>query len=423
MCSRVEKNEDYYAKGLISLKVYITTNACVEGQLSSTYLEQFFMKNGVAVTRDLSQADTVFFWGCGLTEAREKDSLADIRDLKKRMAPGTKFIAWGCLPKINPGALSKIYEGPIVGADDKSFFEGLLQKIVVPFDVLEVAWAQNKLVPSETCVEGGAQHADAFTDAFILFKEDYDRLWARARKNTNYFIRIAQGCTGGCAYCSERCVFGRIKSRPVANVISDLERGLKQGYNRFSLIATDVGPYGKDIGCNLADLLEKMVQFDDSKDYKIMLNQVNPFYVREMFSELKGIFASGKIAGLNCPVQSGSQRILKMMGRPHSAKDWKEDMATISREFPGIRLSTHIMVGFPTETDEDFEESLRLLDYPVFLDRIVIFKFSGRPKTHATQLPGQVSDLTKELRIHKLLQKYAHSCFLNYPLKVIRSVF
>jgi tRNA A37 methylthiotransferase MiaB len=380
------------------------------------------MKNGVTVTRDLSQADTVFFWGCGLTEKREKDSLADIKNLKRRMLPDAKLITWGCLPKINPGALSKIYNGPIVGADDKAFFEGLLQKIAVPFDILEVAWAQNKLVPSETCVEGGVHHADAFTDAFISFKEDWQRLSARAGKNTNYFIRIAQGCTGGCTYCSERCVFGRIKSRPVANIISDLKRGLKQGYNRFSLIATDVGPYGRDMGCTLADLLDKMVHVNEKKDYKIILNQVNPFYLREMFSDLEGVFASGKIATLNCPVQSGSQRILKMMGRPHSAKDWKEDMATISRKFPEIQLSTHIMVGFPTETDEDFEASLKLLDYPLFLDRIIVFEFSGRPKTYATQIPGQVSDQTKELRTRKLLQKYVHSYMLNYPVKLVRSV-
>lgn len=208
----------------------------------------------------------------------------------------------------------------------------------------------------------------------------------------------------------------------MANVISDLKHGLKQGYNRFSLIATDVGAYGKDMGCTLADLLDEMIHVNEKKDYKIILNQVNPFYLREMFSDLGRVFASGKIATLNCPVQSGSQRILKMMGRPHSAKDWKEDMATISRKFPEIRLSTHIMVGFPTETDEDFEASLELLDYPMFLDRIIIFKFSGRPKTYATQISGQVSDQTKELRTRKLLKKYVHSYMLNYPVKLVRSV-
>jgi len=405
------------------LQVYVTTNGCIEGELSSTYLEQFFKKNGVTVTKDLSKADKVFFWGCGLTEKREKDSLRDIQDIQRRMKPNAKLIAWGCLPKINPKALSTVYNGPIVGANDKSFFEGLLQKIVVPFDTMEIAWPQNQLISAETCVEGAGQHADAFTDAFILFKENWDRLWARSRKNTNYFIRIASGCTGGCAYCSERCVFGRVKSRPIANIISDLKQGLKQGFNRFSLIATDVGSYGKDMGCTLADLLQKMVSVDEERDYKLVLNQVNPFYLRQMFSELEGVFASGKIETLNCPVQSGSDRILKLMGRPHTAEGWRETMVKINRQFPSVRLSTHFMVGFPTETEEDFEESLRLLDYPVFLDRIIIFKFSGRPKTHATRFPGQVSNETKELRSRKLLQKYARSYALNFPIRAVRKAF
>jgi MiaB/RimO family radical SAM methylthiotransferase len=404
-------------------KVYVTTNGCVEGQLSTTYLEQFFKRNGVEVTKDLSKADTVFFWGCGLTEKREKDSVMDIKDIKRRMKPNAKLIAWGCLPRINPKALSTVYAGPIVGADDKAFFEGLLEKIIVPFDVMDIAGAQNRLAPTETCVQSQGRGADAFTDAFTLFKEDWDRLWARSRKNVNYFIRIASGCTGHCSYCSELCVFGRIKSRPTANILSDFKRGLEHGYNRFSLIATDVGAYGKDMGCTLADLLDKMIHVEDRKDYKIILNQVNPFYLREMFPDMEKVFSSGKIATLNCPVQSGSQRILKMMGRPHSAKDWKEDMATISKRFPNIRLSTHFMVGFPTETDQDFNETLNLLDYPVFLDRIIIFKFSGRPQTYATRIAGQVSDQTKEFRTRKLLQKYVRSYALNYPIKLARSVF
>jgi tRNA A37 methylthiotransferase MiaB len=408
----------------VILKAYVTTNGCVEGQLSTTYLERFFKRNGVEVTEDLSQADTVFFWGCGLTEAREKDSIMDIKDIKSRMKPEAKLIAWGCLPRINPRALRTVYDGPIVGADDKNFFEGLLEKVIVPFNVNEVAGAQNRLVPSESCVgDGGGQHADAFSDAFIFFKEDWDRLWARSGKNTSYFIRIGSGCTGHCSYCSELCVFGRVKSRPVPNILSDLKWGLEHGYNRFSLSATDVGAYGKDMGCTLADLLDKIVRFDEKRDYKIILNQVNPFYLREMFSDMERVFSSGKIAVLNCPVQSGSQRILKMMGRPHSAKDWKEDMATISKKFPSVRLTTHFMVGFPTETDEDFKESLKLLDYPVFLDRIVVFKFSGRPKTYATRIVGQVSNRTKELRTRKLLQKFVRSYALNYPVRVVRSVF
>jgi MiaB/RimO family radical SAM methylthiotransferase len=392
----------------------------VEGQLSSTYVEQFFKKNNVAITNDLAEASMIFFWACGLTEKREKDSLAVIRDIQRKMNPTAKLVVWGCLPRINPQSLATVYNGPMIGPDDKNFFESTLERVIVPFEPMEIGWAQNKLVSSTECGQTESRHGSVFIDALILFKDDWERLWERARKNTKYFIRVASGCTGRCTYCSERCAFGRVKSRPVVNIVADLERALAQGYNRFSLIATDLGAYGKDIGCTLPDLLEKMIRLDDNGNYKIILNQVNPFYLRDMFSDLEGIFASGRIETLNCPVQSGSERILKLMGRPHTAEEWRNYMVRINRKFPGVKLSTHFMVGFPSENDGDFKATLKLLDYPLSLDSIVIFKYSGRPRVYATRMSGQVSEETKESRSRKLLQKFLQRYISDFAIRWTR---
>lgn len=402
------------------MKVFVSTNGCVEGQLSSTYVEQFFKKNNVAITNDLAEASMIFFWACGLTEKREKDSLAVIRDIQRKMNPTAKLVVWGCLPRINPQSLATVYNGPMIGPDDKNFFESTLERVIVPFEPMEIGWAQNKLVSSTECGQTESRHGSVFIDALILFKDDWERLWERARKNTKYFIRVASGCTGRCTYCSERCAFGRVKSRPVVNIVADLERALAQGYNRFSLIATDLGAYGKDIGCTLPDLLEKMIRLDDNGNYKIILNQVNPFYLRDMFSDLEGIFASGRIETLNCPVQSGSERILKLMGRPHTAEEWRNYMVRINRKFPGVKLSTHFMVGFPSENDGDFKATLKLLDYPLSLDSIVIFKYSGRPRVYATRMSGQVSEETKESRSRKLLQKFLQRYISDFAIRWTR---
>lgn len=395
----------------------------MEGQLSSTYVEQFFKKNNVAITNDLAEASMIFFWACGLTEKREKDSLAVVRDIQRKMNPTAKLVVWGCLPRINPQSLATVYNGPMIGPDDKNFFESTLKRVIVPFEPMEIGWAQNKLVSSEECGQTESRHGSVFIDALILFKEDWERLWERARKNTKYFIRVASGCTGRCTYCSERCAFGRVKSRPVVNIVADLERALAQGYNRFSLIATDLGAYGKDIGCTLPDLLEKMIRLDDNGNYKIILNQVNPFYLRDMSSDLEGIFASGRIETLNCPVQSGSERILKLMGRPHTAEEWRNYMVRINRKFPGVKLSTHFMVGFPSENDGDFKATLKLLDYPLSLDSIVIFKYSGRPRVYATRMSGQVSEETKESRSRKLLQKFLQRYISDFAIRWTRKTF
>jgi MiaB/RimO family radical SAM methylthiotransferase len=403
------------------LKVYISTNGCEEAQLSSAYVEQFLRKNKVAVTKDPAEADLILFYACGLTKQSEKDSLMVIRSLKAKMKPSAKLLVWGCLSKINPQILSTIYEGPMIGPKDISFFEKLLENTTIRFEDISA----NTLIPRET-FEIYNSHNDALVNATFLFKKIVDKLhllkqrisWAQT-----YYIRVATGCTGHCTYCSERCALGKIRSRPLDKIISEFERGLQKGYNLFFLVATDLGAYGKDIGYTLLDVLSKMIENNYKRNYKIILDQINPYYVKEMLLDLKEIFASGKIQSLCSPVQSGSNRILKLMGRTYRAEEWRECMLKISRDFPNIGLKTHFMVGFPTETDEDFKETLKLLDPPLFLDGIGIFKFSVRPTTYASWLPEQVSEEVKELRYRKLLQKYARMYVLNFTSRCMRGSF
>jgi len=405
------------------LTVYVSTNGCVEGQLSSTYVEQFFRKNKLAVTRDPEQADLLVFYACGLTEQKEKDSLSIIIRLQERMKPTARLVVWGCLPRINPKSLRTIYDGPILGPTDTSFFEKILEKTTVSLDSVLEARAANMLIATETSESNECYCTDKLANAIIFAKQLMGRLRARADKATNFFIRVATGCTGRCTYCSERCVFGRIQSRPIEKIMSEFKWGLQQGYNRFSLIATDLGAYGKDIGLTLPDLLAKMIKTNYKKNYKLILNQVEPSYLKEMFYDLEEILASGKVEALNCPVQSGSDRILELMGRPYTADEWKEYMVRINRKFPNIQLSTHFMVGFPTETDDDFRATLKLLDYPLFLYNIYLFKFSKRPGVYASRIPGQIPEETKESRCRKLLQKHARKYALNAPIMYVRRLF
>jgi tRNA A37 methylthiotransferase MiaB len=190
----------------------------------------------------------------------------------------------------------------------------------------------------------------------------------------------------------------------------------------FSLVATDVGAYGRDMGRTLADLLEEMTHIESKGSFKIILNQVNPFYLKEMFPRLEKVFASGKIAALDCPVQSGSNRILKLMGRLYTAEEWTEYMMRVNTKFPYIRLSTHFMVGFPTESDEDFAATMKLLDYPLYLDKVFVFKFSKRPSVYASRLSGQVPEKIKKSRSKKLSEKHVYTYLLNSPIRWARGI-
>lgn len=404
------------------MKVNITTNGCVEGQLSSTFIKQFFVKNGVTITDDPRQADFVIFYACGLTERKEKDSLSTCRKLSGLLKPTAKLIVWGCLPKINLEALKAIYDGPLIGPLNTKFFEGFLEKPLISVDSVGWGCAADMLVPSHTSVVSD-RNTDVFTDSVSFLNRSWRKLWSRAHKRRIFFIRVSQGCTAHCTYCSERCAFGEIQSQPIETIISEFKRGLQQGYNSFSLIATDLGAYGLDKGYTLVDLLKEMIRIGGNRDYRIILNQVNPFYLERYLFELEPIFASGKIEELCCPVQSGRNRVLKLMGRKYTAEEWRKCLIEINTKFPHIRLGTQLMVGFPTETEEDFEATLKLLDYPLFLDSIYIFTFSKRPTVPIARMHEQVSEKTKDQRAERLQRKHARTQVFNAVKKFLHFRF
>jgi threonylcarbamoyladenosine tRNA methylthiotransferase CDKAL1 len=401
----------------MKMKVYVGTNGCIEGKQSSTIVQRFFKDNQSTIVKELTEADMIIFWACGLTVAREEDSLMLIKRIQAKMKPQTKLIVWGCLPKINPLALSKIYSGPLVGPRDFDFFERILGKRIPDFYGTNIGGSEKAFVAKENSGLPTNNQSSFLTSGILFFKKNWDGLCTHAGKKTKYWINIASGCTGHCTYCSERCAFGKIKSRPVESIISNIELGIRQGYTSFSIFATDVGAYGRDIGCNLADLLEEIIHIEAKRSFKLILNQVNPFYLKEMAPRLEKIFESGKIAAFDCPVQSGSDRLLKLMGRPYTANEWREYMVRISTRFPDIRLSTHFMVGFPTESDQDFRATMRLLDYPLFLDKMTIFRFSARPSVSASRISNQISEEIKKSRSKQLYQKYAYMYLLNSSTK------
>jgi tRNA A37 methylthiotransferase MiaB len=128
---------------------------------------------------------------------------------------------------------------------------------------------------------------------------------------------------------------------------------------------------------------------------------MNPYYLKHIHQDLDTIFDSGKIGAFGCQVQSGSNRILQLMGRRYTAEEWTQHMQNIRKKHPKIHLETHLLVGFPTETDQDFKATLNLLD-KILLDKITVFKYSTRPHVAASRFPGQIPEKTKKARWRKL---------------------
>ena len=218
----------------------------------------------------------------------------------------------------------------------------------------------------------------------------------------SFCIKISTGCLTNCSYCAVRISRGKLKSKPLNKVINEFEEGLSKGFTEFSLIGTDTGSYGRDQGITLVTLLKELLAREG--DYQIRLRNIQPRFLIEMMPELQDLFKSGKISYISTAAQSGNNRILKLMNRKYTIEEYKEAIRLINKEFPHIQIRTQIMVGFPSETEEEYQDSVRLLDELNF-DIVEIYLYSPRPNTKAAKIKEQVSKDVAEKRYTNLFLK------------------
>jgi len=195
------------------------------------------------------------------------------------------------------------------------------------------------------------------------------------------------------------------ESRPEEQILEEFKSGLKENYKTFALIAGDIGCYGFDINTNLPSLLTKL--FAQDGDYKILLWDLNIRwfikYHQAMLNVLKA--NSKKVERIIMPIQSGSNRILKLMNRHYKIEEAKNCLQKLQNSIPEIHLETQILVGFPGETDEDFEKSLDLIREVKF-DDIAIFPYEDRPGTTAQNMPNKVPQATIDTRKKILREEF-----------------
>lgn len=218
----------------------------------------------------------------------------------------------------------------------------------------------------------------------------------------SFCIKVSTGCPNKCAFCAVKISRGKLRSKPIDRVIEEFEEGLARGYKEFALLGTDVGAYGRDHGNTLVDLLRELIKIEG--DYTIRLRNIQPKFLIEMMPELIEILQSGKISYISSAAESGNNRILKLMRRGYTIEDYKEAILTLKSRFLELQIRTQIMVGFPGETEQEFQDSLRLLDEIKF-DFVEVYPFQARPNTEAAAMEDQVPAKVIRRRYHKAYMK------------------
>jgi MiaB/RimO family radical SAM methylthiotransferase len=367
-----------------ALKVHFVSNACEDGRLDTQRLKLFSKDAGFSCTNDVRQADFIFFYACGHLIQLESDAIRIIERIKRLKKPSAQLIVWGCLPKIDPESLRKVYVGPLVGPEEWNFFSDLLNQ---PRGRIDHVFA-NALYP----------HAKYPSPQRRIETFMIRRLYSHT--GWKWYIKIVSGCRNCCTYCSDRLAYKRARSVPIDTILKQFELGLAANCKHFYFVGRDLGSYGYDIDLTLADLLNKIAETYPEQAYTISLYNVSPESLIALYPKLDPTLLSKKIFEIGSHIQSGSERILKLMGRAFKLYDWKKTMQDIDRNYPNIRVVTSILTGFPGETEEDFEKTTNLLSNLLF-DRIDVLSYDERPNLSSLKLKGRLSEATKIRRWKK----------------------
>lgn len=379
----------------------VLTNGCPENRIDCARMQELLKRNGWRIANDIGVADLILFNACGLTEYAQEAAINKIRKIKLQKQSFGRLFVWGCLPRINPKRLRDVYSGAIFGSDE-------IDKLA---DAIGLQYEGNYLNAHyindySECSPGLAwrcknlmEHLHPYCLLARVTQRGYERRYRGLYNIANivgpnhYYIKAATGCTSRCSYCAVKISRGELRSKSINDTLGELKAGLAAGYKEFALLGTDLGCYGRDRGTSLVNLLRVLVA--EKGNYKLKLRNVQPRFLLEMLPELVEVFREGKIGFIISAAQSGNDRILRLMQRGYKGKDFIHAINTLKQAAPGLQVRSQIMVGFPTETQDEFEDSLRLLD-KVDFNFVETYQFSARPGTPAEKLSGRIPN--REIR-------------------------
>ena len=394
-------------------KVYIRSNGCIDNLLDGKSFRNYFKENGWEIVNDPSQADIILANTCAFDKKHEDTSITDIEELKKHK--NAQLVVTGCLPKINKERMKTVFDGVSFGPKERDKIKDLIgsdkpiawkdQHTIADDDIEQLP--HRKVVHKVTKIKN---IADKYTSLKILPNFEIADLTG---DQESYFLVLGEGCLGNCSYCAIKKAKGTLQSKPLENVMQDFRKGLATGHKRFILTADDTGAYGQDLGTDIATLLEELLRTEG--DYRLNIYHLEANWLIKYLDRLKECFKSGKIDAIFSPIQSGSDTILKAMRRPYTAEQYLRCIKELRKEVPRLKIWNQFIIGFPGETEEDFKQSLKVLD-EVNFNLVQAFAYSDRPGTGASKMDNHVSDET----IKKRLKRINRKIFLKVNIKKLK---
>ncbi|UCE38065.1 MAG: tRNA (N(6)-L-threonylcarbamoyladenosine(37)-C(2))-methylthiotransferase [Thermoplasmata archaeon] len=335
------------------MRFYFESYGCTMNQGEARQMEGILKEKGHVIVDDITQSDALVLVTCTVIETTELKMKKRIRAYSKTRK---SVVVAGCM--------ASVQEDQILELNPDAH-------ILVPQDLKRIGAIADEL-SKERPIDGKAS-----TESL-----DYDK------KTTEAIIPISSGCFGSCTYCITKIARGDLRSRPPEVLIKEIKEALAKGNKEIRLTSQDNAIYGLDINFNLPFLLNEIQKLRG--DFRVRIGMMNPNNLIPILDEVLNAYKDSRIYKfLHIPVQSGSEDVLKRMGRKYMIDDFFYVVNQARKTFPNITISTDIIVGFPGETDDDFTKTVQLVEKlkPNILN---ITRFSPRPKTIAMEMDHQI---------------------------------
>jgi len=346
------------------LKVYIETYGCWLNKADSLAVASILKRGGHEIASDLREADVVVINTCAVRAETERKIARRLEELEewRRRRGDRRIVVIGCLAKARPAFVASASpSASILGPNAIHLIPKALHERVV----------------------------DVGPDKRSVFE-----LPAYDGSSKRLVLPVAVGCLGSCSYCIMPISRGRLSSCQPQEVLKAFADAVSKGVKEIYLVAQDLASYGLDIGTNLLELLRALLKHEG--DYMIRLGMMEPSTLSTIARELLDFYLDARVYKyMHLPLQSGSDRILHLMNRKYTSTSFIE-LVSFFRSRVDLFLATDVIVGFPTETEEDFEQTCKVLER-IAPDKVHVARYALRPFTKAASMP-QLSDYVKKER-------------------------
>lgn len=376
------------------------TLGCKVNQYETNAMEQQFIQNGYKIVENTEKADIYVINTCTVTNMADRKSRQMLRRVKE-INQSAVIVVCGCYAQVAKSEIQQIPEVDIIlGINEKNKIVQIVEEYLASKNnIIEVADVSKQ-------------------------KEFLDFGDVTYTEKNRAVIKVQDGCNMFCSYCLIPYARGRIRSRKIENVVSEIEKIAKQGIKEVVITGIHVASYGKDFdneNIRLINLLEEINKIEGIE--RIRLSSLEPTIVDEKFAQR--LAKLEKICDhFHLSLQSGCDATLKRMNRKYTTARYKEATEILRKYYPNANFTTDVIVGFPGETNEEFNQTYKFLKEIGFY-KMHIFKYSPRKGTVAEKLPNQVDGNIKEERSRKLIelsnnmQNEKNSKYIGKTVKVL----